>query len=308
MNYAPIAIFVYKRPDHTRQTIEALIHCPEFAQSPLYVFSDGAKKPEDQASINETRAVVRSIVGEKANMIEAVENQGLANSIIAGVSKLLNEYDQVIVLEDDLIVSPGFLRYMNAALEMYKNEPLVMNISGYMYPVPKFAERTEAMFLPFISSWGWATWRRSWEYFDPQAGGWEILQSDKETRSRFDLNDSFDYSDMLEKQMAGKLDSWAIRWYWSVFKNHGLTLFPPVSHVKNIGFDGSGSHGSLSARLLYKSDNKCVSAETDLPATIVVDSADFKTVQEFRGYRRKGLSVLRNIKNSIVSIFTNSMG
>jgi hypothetical protein len=302
MNYAPIAIFVYKRPDHTRQTIEALIHCPEFVQSPLYVFSDGAKKPEDQASIDETRAVVRSIVGEKANMIEAVENQGLANSIIAGVSKLLNEYDQVIVLEDDLIVSPGFLQYMNAALEVYKNEPLVMNISGYMYPIPKFAERTEAMFLPFISSWGWATWRRSWEYFDPQATGWEVLQADKETRSRFDLNDSFDYSDMLEKQMTGKLDSWAIRWYWSVFKNHGLTLFPPVSHVRNIGFDGSGSHGSFSARLLYKSSNKWITAQTYLPTIVSVNPADFKTVQDFRGYRRKGLSFLRNIKNRIISI------
>jgi hypothetical protein len=302
MNYAPIAIFVYKRPDHTRQTIEALIQCPEFAQSPLYVFSDGAKKPEDQAVIDETRAVVRSIVGEKANMIEAVQNQGLANSIIAGVSKLLNEYDRVIVLEDDLIVSPGFLQYMNAALEMYKNEPLVMNISGYMYPVPKFAKRTEAMFLPFISSWGWATWRRSWECFDSQARGWEVLQSDKETRSRFDLNDSFDYSDMLEKQMAGKLDSWAIRWYWSVFKNHGLTLFPPVSHVENIGFDGSGSHGSLSARLLYKSSNKLITAQTHLPRIVSVNSTDFKTVQDFRGYRRKGLSFLRNIKNRIISI------
>lgn len=303
MNYAPIAIFVYKRPDHTRRTIEALVQCPEFTESPLYVFCDGAKKLEDQAAIDQTRAVVRSIVGERVTMIEAAQNQGLANSIIAGVSKLLNEFDRVIVLEDDLIVSTGFLQYMNMALEAYKNEPSVMQVSGYMFPVPEFANRTEAMFLPFTVSWGWATWKRAWEYFDPLATGWEMLQTDREMRSRFDLDDSYEYFNMMRKQMSGDVDSWAIRWYWSVFKNQGYTLFPPVSHVNNIGFDGSGSHGWLTGWLLFKSKSELMNTESSLPKTVFVNRENFTAVKRsIAGSQSKGISILKSIKTTLTSI------
>jgi hypothetical protein len=303
MNYAPIAIFVYKRPDHTRRTIEALVQCPEFAESPLYVFCDGAKKPEDQAAIDETRAVVRLIVGERATMIEAAQNQGLANSIIAGVSKLLDEFDRVIVLEDDLIVSPGFLQYMNMALEAYQDEPSVMQVSGYMFPVPEFVNRTEAMFLPFTVSWGWATWKRAWAHFDPLATGWEVLQTDREMRSRFDLDDSYEYFNMMKRQIAGEVDSWAIRWYWSVFKNKGCTLFPPVSHVNNIGFDGSGSHGWLTGWLLFKSKNELMNAESCLPKTVLINKENYEAVKRsIASSRSKGISILKNIKTTLTSI------
>lgn len=303
MNYAPIAIFVYNRPDHTRQTIEALMKCPEFEKSPLYIFCDGAKKPADQKVIDRTRAVVRSMVGEKAEMIEAAQNQGLANSIIAGVSKLMNEFDRVIVLEDDLIVSPGFLQYMNTALEAYQDEPSVMQVSGYMFPVPEFASRTEAMFLPFIGSWGWATWKNAWQYFDPQAISWEVLKTDQEMRSRFDLDGSFSYFNMMKKQMAGEIDSWAIRWYWSVFKNQGCTLFPPITYVKNMGFDGSGSHGWLTGWFLYKSEHNWMIDQINLPETVVINSRDLETIkQSMGGFSNKVLSILRNIKNIIILI------
>jgi hypothetical protein len=303
MNYAPIAIFVYKRPDHTRRTIEALVRCPEFAESPLYVFCDGAKKPEDQAAIDETRAVVRLIVGERATMIEAAQNQGLANSIITGVSKLLDEFDRVIVLEDDLIVSTGFLQYMNTALVAYQDEPSVMQVSGYMFPVPEFVNRTEAMFLPFTVSWGWATWKRAWANFDPLAMGWEVLQTDREMRSRFDLDDSYEYFNMMKRQIAGEVDSWAIRWYWSVFRNKGFTLFPPISHVNNIGFDGSGSHGWLTGWLLFKSKNELMNAESCLPKTVFVNQEDFEAVKKrIGGSRSTGISILKNIKIILSSV------
>ncbi len=303
MNYAPIAIFVYKRPDHTRRTIESLVQCSGFAESQLYVFCDGAKKPGDQAAIDETRAVVRSMVGERAEMIEAAQNQGLANSIIAGVSRLLNDYERVIVLEDDLIVSPGFLQYMNAALEAYQDEPSVMQVSGYMFPVPEFANRNEAMFWPFIGSWGWATWKNAWQYFDPQATGWEVLKTDEEMRSRFDLDSSFNYFNMIKKQMAGEIDSWAIRWYWSVFKNQGCAVFPPTTYVKNIGFDGSGSHGWFTAWFLHKSEHNWMIDQINLPKTVVINPKDLKAIkQSMGGFSNKGLSILRNIKNTITSI------
>jgi hypothetical protein len=138
---------------------------------------------------------------------------------------------------------PYFLTFMNRALERYESETDVYQVSGYMVDVPELADTRSALFLPFTVSWGWATWKRAWDRFDPLAAGWETLRTDKDLRRRFNLDGAYDYATMLERQMAGQLDSWAIRWYWSVFKAQGLVLFPPVSLVRNRGFDGSGTHG-----------------------------------------------------------------
>jgi hypothetical protein len=302
MTYAPIALFVYKRPEHTQQTLEALMQCPEFGQSQLYVFCDGAKKPEDQAAIAQTRDVVHKLVGQTAKIIEAPRNQGLANSIIAGVTRLVNDYGRVIVLEDDLLVSPQFLNYMNAALEAYQDQPQVMQVSGYMFPVPEFADRTEALFLPFTVSWGWATWKRAWQQFDPDATGWEVLKTDKALRSRFNLDDSYDYFSMLQRQIAGSIDSWAIRWYWSVFRQPGLTLFPPVSAVNNIGFDGSGSHGWRTGNWFFKSNPKQqLIAPVKMPKPIHVDTVSYNAVKKSLNQSNAfGLGLLRKIKSKWV--------
>jgi hypothetical protein len=281
MTYAPIALFVYKRPEHTQQTLEALMQCPEFGQSQLYVFCDGAKKPEDQAAIAQTRDVVHKLVGQTAKIIEAPRNQGLANSIIAGVTRLVNDYGRVIVLEDDLLVSPQFLNYMNAALEAYQDQPQVMQVSGYMFPVPEFADRTEALFLPFTVSWGWATWKRAWQQFDPDATGWEVLKTDKALRSRFNLDNSYDYFSMLKQQISGLTDSWAIRWYWSVFQQHGYVVFPPISHIANIGFDGSGTHGSLFAHKLRKqASQSSLTTSLTFPKRIQGKAKDFESIKQ----------------------------
>jgi GNT-I family len=279
MNYAPIAIFVYKRPGHTKRMLESLMQCPEFAASPIYVFSDAAKKTEDEERVSQTRFVVDALLKKKARIIEAEINQGLAKSIISGVTFLLTEYDRVIVLEDDLLLSPRFLSYMNAALVACNDEPSVMQVSGYMFPVKEFADQTEVVFLPFISSWGWATWRRAWQHFDPDAAGWEILKTDKVMRRRFNLDQSYEYFEMLNAQMSGIADSWAIRWYWSVFKRNGYVVYPPVSHVDNTGLDGSGTHGSFTGKKFNRITNVSLSNHEDFPENIHVSSEAFKLVQ-----------------------------
>jgi hypothetical protein len=276
LHLSSIALFVYKRPDHTRRTLEALMKCPEFSESPLYVFCDGAKRPEDQALVEQTREVVRFLAGDRAKILEASCNQGLANSIIAGVNQVVTQYGQVIVLEDDLVVSPVFLTYMNDALEKYRHENQVMQISGYMFPVPEFANRHDAMFLPFTVSWGWATWQRAWQYFDPEATGWQVLRRDRQLRKRFNLNGAYDYFSMMERQFRGECDSWAIRWYWSVFRRDGLVLFPPQTLVENRGFDGSGTHGSWVR--CYKVDNLSKQFSFYLPDEIDIDKSNFSFI------------------------------
>lgn len=290
MNYSPIALFIYKRPEHTRRTLESLMQCLEFADSPLYVFCDGAKKEEDKEKVIQAREVVRSLVGTKAEIIESPTNRGLANSIISGVTSLCDKYQRVIVVEDDLIVAPQFLGFLNAALVKYQDEPSVMQVSGHMFPVPEFANHTEAMFLPFTTSWGWGTWKRAWDFFDAEASGWKVLQTDKQMQKRFNLDGCFDYFNMLKQQVSGEIDSWAICWYWSVFKNNGCVVYPPTSYVNNIGFDGSGTHGWRSARKILKKENQLeVLQMLTFPTQILINKRKYNAVKVSLKKRNGGL-------------------
>jgi hypothetical protein len=281
MSYAPIALFVYKRPEHTRKTIDALIQCPEFASSPFYIFCDGAKSPEVENEVEQTRIVVYELARGKARISESEQNLGLANSIIAGVTQLCEQYGRVVVLEDDLVVTTKFLEYMNAALEYYSSESRVMQISGYMYAVPRFQYKTEAMFLPFISSWGWGTWKRAWDQFEPEPKDWNILEHNIALRQRFNLDGTYDYFTMLKYQISGVADSWAIRWYWSVFKLQGYVLYPPISYVSNIGFDRSGTHSMLLARLFLQSNSALKHpSKLDFPNRFSILEEDYTDVKK----------------------------
>jgi hypothetical protein len=239
---APIAFFAYKRPQHTLCALEALSRCALADASRLVVFCDGPKRPEDAEAVRQVREVVKS--RQWCGTVEVVEreqNVGLANSITSGVSDLCREYGRVIVLEDDLIVSPYFLRYMNDALERYKDEERVMQISGYMFDVQLHAE-TDAILLPFASSWGWATWQRAWGKYDAALSGYAALKNDRQLRRAFNYEGRYDFFQMLEMKISGKLDSWAIVWYLTIFINRGLVLSPVKTLVHNAGFDGSGTH------------------------------------------------------------------
>jgi hypothetical protein len=239
---APIALFTYNRPAHTRQAVAALRANPLAALSELHVFSDGPKTQEAAASVREVRAYLRAIDGfASVKVYERERNFGLANSVIDGVTRLCDTSGRVIVVEDDLLVAPGFLTYLNAALDRYRDEPRVMQISAHMFPVD-VPIVDDAFFLPFISSWGWATWNRAWQKFDPVASGYALLKSDRERRRAFDMDGAYEYFSMLESQLEGKVDSWAIRWNLSVFMNDGMVLYPKKSLVENKGFDGSGIH------------------------------------------------------------------
>jgi GT2 family glycosyltransferase len=238
---APIAIFVYRRPEHTRRLLESLLANPGAAHAPVHVFSDAPRADAHVAAVSETRRVVRASGFRNLTIVERDRNLGLARSVIDGVGRLSREHGRVIVLEDDLLLAPTFLGYMNAALERYRETPNVFGVSGFLYSVD-VGDRTDAVFLPFISSWGWATWDRAWNAFDPEARGYAALRADRQLRRRFDLDGNYDFFDMLEAQMQGRIDSWALRWYLSVFMRGGLTLFPARSLVENRGFGGEGEH------------------------------------------------------------------
>jgi hypothetical protein len=250
MTLAPIAIFLFNRKEHLRRTLNALLNCPGFAESDIYVYCDGPRNPGDREAVSAAREEAKRILGDRAAFVERSSNIGLANSIVSGVSELCERYGRVIVLEDDLVVAPGFVRFMNDALNAYADVDIVMQVSGHAFHVPAFEEKATAVMLPFITSWGWGTWKRAWAAFDFQCHGWELLKRDKKLRHRFNIGGAYDYYSMLRGRMDGRNNSWAIAWNWAVFRVEGIVAYPPRSFVTNIGFDGTGTHGWRSGRRL----------------------------------------------------------
>ena len=238
---APVALFCYMRPEHLARTLDALQRNPEAARTHLRVYCDAPRKPGHQAAVDAVRRLVDGIAGfASVTRIHRSHNMGLARSIIDGVSSTLQEYDRVIVLEDDLVLSPHFLGYMNAALACYAHDTQVASIHGYCYPVPE--PLPETFFLQGADCWGWATWSRAWAGFEPDGERLLVQLTQRALVRDFDLDGSYPYTAMLRGQIAGRNDSWAIRWHASCFLRGLLTLYPGRSLVVNIGNDASGTH------------------------------------------------------------------
>lgn len=255
MNCAPILLFVYNRPEHTRRCIESLTRNSLASDSILYIYADGAKDATQQPAVDKIRSYLRTISGFQAvNLIERNENWGLARNIIDGVTTQVKQYGRVIVLEDDLVVAPYFLTFMNEALETYKDEPKVGHIQACDFT--QDSSLPDTFLIKWTGSWGWATWDRSWRHFNPN--GKELLQ-ELEQRGltyTFDFNGKYGFTRMLRRQIEGKNNSWAIRWNASLFLKDILSLNVGRSLVQNEGFDGSGTNcggGGLYASNLHLS-------------------------------------------------------
>lgn len=248
MAKAPIALFVYNRLNHTRQTLEALKKNLYADETELIVLSDGPKNLSDQHPVDEVREYARSITGFKSiSVIKEKSNKGLASSIIDGVTNVLSSYRKVIVMEDDLISSSFLLQYMNEALDMYEQDEEVISIHGYQYPIQK--KLPETFFIRGADCWSWATWSRGWQYFERDGA---TLLRKLETRGlskEFNFNNTYPYKKMLQNQVRGLNQSWAIRWYASAFLQNKFTLYPGRALVHNIGMDSSGTHCETSTAL-----------------------------------------------------------
>lgn len=243
---APIILFVYNRPWHTQQTVEALQKNELAIESELFIYSDAPKNKQAIEKVDKVREYIKIVDGfKKVRVIERSKNWGLADSIIDGVTKSINEYGRVIVLEDDLVTSPYFLRYMNDGLEFYQDNPEIMSISGYTLPPTsmKFPKNfADDVYLNYRnSSWGWATWADRWDLVDWEIKDFHQFINDPEQKKLFNRGGD-DLTNMLISQMEGKIDSWAIRFSYAHFKQRMYSICPHNSYVNNIGHDGTGTH------------------------------------------------------------------
>ncbi len=224
-----------------QETLKSLQDNSLAKESDLFIFSDGAKDELSQKAVAAVRELAENVTGFKSvKYIFRDRNYGLAQSIITGVTEIVKQFGKVIVLEDDLVVSPYFLNYMNDGLELYQNDESVASIHGYAFPIKE--RMPETYFLHGADCWGWGTWKRAWDKFEPDGKKLEQLLKQKKLEKAFDFDGTQPNIQMLKDQIAGKNNSWAIRWNASAFVNNMLTLYPGKSLVRNIGLDNSGQH------------------------------------------------------------------
>lgn len=289
-NLAPIALFVYNRPEHTRRTLKFLRANLLADESRLFIYADAAKTNADEENVKAVNELISKIDGFKSvKIIKQKQNLGLAQSIINGVTALVNEYGKVIVFEDDLLSSPHTLQYFNESLQRYQNEENLMHISAYMYPLANADFLPESFLYRVVHSWGWATWKRAWTHFNPDIDDL-MKQFDAQKINQFSIERKMNFWNQMKDFKAGKNNSWAIRWYASIFLNGGLSLNPSKSLIHNIGHDGTGIHSNIENTYAVSIHQQAIK---EFPTVIKESQKAYLMIKDFLA-KRKG-NILQRI-------------
>lgn len=257
---APVVVFAYKRYEHTKKVLEALDNNYFASQSDIYIFCDAAKGESDRNAVEKTRRYLQEFKETNSflncYLFFATNNKGLASSVIDGVSYVLKKHENIIVVEDDLITSRDFLQYMNEALEYYKEDDEIGAISGFSYPLKALKDYSyDVYFARTGNSWGWGTWKNVWNKVDWEVSNYKQFKNSIQQRWKFN-NTQKGISNMLDRQMQKKIDSWAVRWDYHFFMNKLLTVYPIATKVCNIGFDETGTNCNKEERRFDEAQEK----------------------------------------------------
>ncbi|MFM5297925.1 hypothetical protein ACET9X_03170 [Aeromonas veronii] len=296
--FAPVVLFVYARADHTKRTLNALAANPEAKETDLIIYADAARHDKDAAAVQAVRDVISRISGFKNVTLQLREhNVGLAQNIIEGVTHVCQQYGRVIVLEDDIVTSPAFLGFMNAALDKYQAEPKVWHISGWNYPISSEQLLPETFLWRTMNCWGWATWADRWQHFKKSPAtlveNWSAADIE-----RFNLDGAYDFWSQVTANHKGKLNTWAIFWYTTIFVHQGLCLNPTRSFVANIGNDGSGEN--CGAKDIYKTRLATIFHQ-QWPTKLTENVTVVEIIRAF--YKSLKPSLLRRILGRIKRVF-----
>jgi len=298
---SPIVIFTYNRLDHLYTLINSLEQNELFKKSKILVFSDGPKNEIDKEKIEKIRIYLKKkLISNNSEIVERPNNFGLSKNVITGINQTFNDYEQAIILEDDLEVSPFFLNYMNDALNLYASSEDVASISGYMYPINSKSFSNDYFFLKLVESWGWGTWKKAWNNFETDSVKLKNEIDERKLVDEFNFSSGISYYKMLNDNINGANDSWAIRWYASTFLKNMNTLFPSKSFVKNIGIDNSGENCNYTTvydshiNLEYKPLKKIHSME--LAADMFLVKSFFQKIK----YKRYIDTIINKIKNFFI--------
>ncbi len=233
-------VFTYNRSCHTKQTLDALKK-NDLLPEKLYIFQDGLKCEEHRSEWEKVKSAICSVDWCECEVIERTENKGLANSVISGINYVMQEYDAVIVLEDDCVTHPKFMRFVTDGLKKYKDHHKVYQVSGYVWPTEVLPNGSDAYFTGRASSWGWATWKDRWGEYKQDYRMLARINRDEQLARQLSIWGE-DLESFLYGNISGRIDSWLVFWALLIIERGGFCLNPYESLVDNIGFDGTGVH------------------------------------------------------------------
>lgn len=298
MKYAPVALFVYSRPEHTQRTIEALKLNNEAIDTDLYIFCDAPNpkaNKEQVADIYATHAYLKSLKDGFANInLEISEiHRGAGKAIGRGISIVLAKHGKCIILENDMEVSPLFLEYMNTCLKAYKNDKKIYGIASTSYNIrlPKWYKK-DLYLLPRTESWGWATWDDRWQGIDWDVKDFALLSNSKSLQNAFNKGGN-DLYYMLKDQVEGKTDTWDLQWAWHVFKQRGYFVYSRYCFQENKGFDGSGRHCGCNDSVVKYFAPMYIKHKLEIDCTPLKPNGII--ISRFRKYHNKYISFIREI-------------
>ncbi|MCU7799636.1 MAG: glycosyltransferase [gamma proteobacterium symbiont of Lucinoma myriamae] len=299
MNLSPIVLFVYNRPWHTQKTIESLKKNNLACESLLFIYSDAPKDTEQNLNVANVRKYIKTINGFKnVTIIEREKNFGLANSIIDGVTKVIDKYGKIIVLEDDHLTSPNFLKFMNLALNYFEHEKKIWHASGWNYPI-KTDGLNDIYIWQRMECWGWATWKDRWKNFEKNAGALVKEFSSKDIY-KLNLDGTHDVWWQVIANNKGKINTWAIFWLITIYKNNGFCINPVHTCVKNIGMDGSGIHCNNNDIYSYQLSTK---KTWNFNEVIKINEIAVQRIKQF--HKDHKINFLKKVFKKLIRIFSN---
>lgn len=270
-------LVTFNRPTHTKRVINVL---REHHVQPLYVFVDGPRKPTDSVRTHQVRAEVEKINWTRPTLFVRAENWGLRRSIVAAVDEMFQSHDAVVVIEDDIVPGPGFFRFMEDCLDKYRFDDRVMSISGYTVPIEDdllVDYPWDAYFHPRVGSWGWGTWKRAWTHYERDL---EVARI-RVDNQKLDLRTiGMDVPSLLHAQLRDRIDAWTLGWLLGVGLKRGVCIYPTISHVQNLGFDGTGVHCGKTDRWMTPVAD---SWDGRLPPNVTFDERIVERVNSFYG-------------------------
>jgi len=262
-------------------------------ESTLYIFSDGPKSNSlaELKLIQNVRSICSNVNGFKSlNIIQSDTNKGLASSIIDGVSKIIDKHSRVIVLEDDIVTAPEFLKFMNSCLSIYENCENVAHVSGFSFDIRTSKDH---FFLRQTHCWGWATWKRAWIKLDLDSNRLLNSIAKQNKLNEFDLLGSCDYSGQLQRNISKEIVTWAVKWYATCFLDNALAVHPRLTLCENIGLDGSGTNSKTN--FLKTSLNRSITLDIKKRQP-VLDVEEEKTLSQF--FKRK--NNIKSYRNRVI--------
>lgn len=294
---APVALFAFNRPEHTRKTLAAIASNALASATDLFIFVDGPRNEEDVAQIREVCAIADAVKSFRSlTLVRQDVNKGLAQSIVEGINRVLEEHDKIIVMEDDIVTSPAFLNYMNNSLSRFEDEKKVWHICGYNEPTGGRDTR-KTYFSRLMNCWGWGTWRDRWQHFEKNPDKL-LTEFTPDMIQRFDLEIGEKFWFQVLANADGRMNTWAIFWYAAIFKQDGLCLNPQVTFVTNIGFDGSGVHCNVDeSRNIKRKLNQEIKVE--YPKNIEEDKFEFEELKNFYKNKKKKSGIIKKLMKKI---------